>query len=382
MKKFVLKLILVALPVMLLFPYPMWKFSCGECFGDMNVHGTPFFSKSYRSVFSYFPECGKIVTMTDDFSHDAVSLPMDSTILIVGDSFSQQGTRSFMSYLQAQMPEWNVFNVRTMTDNSSWRFIHHSCHEGNDSTLLEFDLMTEYVAYMLRNSPRLPRYVIMESGEFLFVKRMLQTHLDIDDAMLPVFHDTGELRVSATQRSQDAYKEDSFDLSASFAYAHNWIKRFFGVGNHTRHQKLDAPLFTCQGKESDLYFYSDQAKRPKAEDVIAALDVKDALVSLARKRGVELIFMVCPDKLGLYRNHISGIDPKFDFSSFLDIMESEGRADNVVNMKRILLPYVDRGEKDLYYCNDTHWSYKSAEISAKTLEREIKKRSSGNTKNI
>ena len=39
--------------------------------------------------------------------------------------------------------------------------------------------------------------------------------------------------------------------------------------------------------------------------------------------------------------------------------------------KRLLMPMVDKGEKDVFKFNDTHWSYKASQVVADELVRRM-----------
>ena len=92
----------------------------------------------------------------------------------------------------------------------------------------------------------------------------------------------------------------------------------------------------------------------------------DTLFSIASEKGVELIVLVCPDKYDLYQNYVNN-NPYPRKTINEDFRTVVGNREEIVIGKEILLPYIDRGEKDIYYLDDTHWSYKSAKIIADTL---------------
>lgn len=366
-RRFLVKIIIILLPLYVLFPYPMWKYFHGECYGDMHEQGTPFFDEQYKDLYYYFPTDMPSIHITDDYISDAENLNKDSIVLVIGDSFSQQGSRSFMVYMQREMPGYHVMNVRTMLDGGGWKYIHHSLMAEDDVKLV-FPEMLDFLTYMLLYAKNLPKFIIVESAEFMLASRLLNTNYAISDSVLAQYKESSAMRVAATQRNEAASVHKK-DLPSAFTNAQIWIKHLFGVANHTRHQKLDGDYFSCKDKERDLYFYTRSLEYFSEEKVAEAMKVKDSLVELAEKKGVTLLFLVCPDKLDLYRSHIVNISPKYQVQSFFDALEKVGNSNNIINGKTLLMPYVDKGEKDLYYCNDTHWSHRSAEIVSKEISK-------------
>lgn len=365
MKRFILRFLLMAAPFMLLYPYPMWKYMQGECYGDLNVLGTDFFDVKYRKVYEYFDQTLNLARQTEDICADMQVLSADSTVLIIGDSFSQLGTRSFLCYLQHEMPSWNIINIRTLPDGNDWKYVHKSCC-GNDERLL-FHEMTDVITYLLKFAEYLPKTIIIESGEMLFVERMLQTRMDINDEMLPRFTEATDARLALTQQNKPAFAY-SQNPEEAFDYANRWVRKLVGMGRRTLHQKLDRAYFTCQGHENDLFFYSKHVQSINSDDFVRMQNVKDTLLQLAERRNVKLIFLMCPDKFDMYRNHIVNMNPKYNVPSLFEMI---GDDDSFFPTKSFLLEHLDHGVKDLYFCNDTHWSHIASSIVAQKLKEHL-----------
>lgn len=367
--KFILRLSLGAAPIIILLGIPLWNSMHETCYGDINAVGTAFFDSGYQDVFSYQPDVKRPVTVTDDIESFGQER-LDSTILIVGDSYSQQGNRSFMQYLQNEMNDWTVCNVRTLHDSSDWHYVHRSCTEGGDSTLLEFPLMTEYVLYLLQNARCLPKVIVVESGACLFVDRLSRTRLELNDGSFAEFKNNPDLMVANTQKNKDMAKQ-SRTFSQGLTYAQSWTKRLLGISNRQHSLELQKPLFSCKGKEQVLYFHSMNLAVPSEQQFRDGMAVKDYLLTKAAERGVTLLFMPCPDKLDAYRNQVKNQEAVATIPSLYDRIEEARCEKGIVNAKRSVTELINNGEKDVYFCNDTHWSYKAAEAVAVTLSNEI-----------
>ena len=78
------------------------------------------------------------------------------------------------------------------------------------------------------------------------------------------------------------------------------------------------------------------------------------------------MILVCPDKYDLYQDYIVN-NPYQRKTINEDFRKIVGDREDIIIGKEILLPYINKGMKDIYYFDDTHWSFKSAKITADTL---------------
>lgn len=124
---------------------------------------------------------------------------------------------------------------------------------------------------------------------------------------------------------------------------------------------------------TDLYVYCDDVNTFSIEDSVS-MKVKtniDTFFVKAQEKHLNLIILVCPDKYDMYQEYIvkNPFPPKTVNEDFRRLV---GDNPNVVIGKELLLQHLHAGEKDLYYWDDTHWSYKSAKIVADTLNERIR----------
>lgn len=138
--------------------------------------------------------------------------------------------------------------------------------------------------------------------------------------------------------------------------------------------RLSRPVFG--GANPDvLYFYN--------EDVKLGFDVTEAqqreivscyeeVIAAARERGVNLIFLVACDKYDIYQNYI--IDNPYPAKTLNEDIERwmAPEMGRFVIAKRVLLPLVEQGVKDVYLYNDTHWSPSSSRIIAGEIIKKLK----------
>jgi len=124
--------------------------------------------------------------------------------------------------------------------------------------------------------------------------------------------------------------------------------------------KLDRPLFGGERGESLLFLRKDIEKVHKAEPATlrALNDNLNRLAELLRARGIELVFMPAPDKYTLYSPYI--VDNPYPPSRFFELLRPLPKAYRFIDTEAILAAEIARGEKDVYYLDDTHWSWKAS----------------------
>ena len=142
-----------------------------------------------------------------------------------------------------------------------------------------------------------------------------------------------------------------------------------GNENPVKHLKMNKQMFSG-AKGQTLYFYYEDIVEsglyiPKDSYSRIRANV-DSLYKKASEKGIKLFILVCPDKYDLYQEYIKD-NPYPRKTINEDFREIVGNRDDIIIGKEILLPYIKKGEKDMYYLDDTHWTYKSARIIADTL---------------
>ena len=136
--------------------------------------------------------------------------------------------------------------------------------------------------------------------------------------------------------------------------------------------KLNRELFSV-GRGEEMLFYSHALREAKDHTEPNLKQVHENLNALAKflkeKHGVTLLFMPAPTKFDLYNAFFSS--PGYRKDPFFNILRSfDDKAYRFVDTKAILEPELERGVKDLYYCDDTHWTYKACAAITKALKKE------------
>ena len=135
---------------------------------------------------------------------------------------------------------------------------------------------------------------------------------------------------------------------------------------------LDNDYFNSKEPRS-LYFYCaditngvniGDASRQKVQEVFQILTRK------AEERGIALLLMIPVDKYDMYQDHI--VDNPYPRKTYIEeAREIFGDTPNVLLCKDLLTLLIEKGEKDVFLFDDSHWSIKAAEIVGKELSKRV-----------
>jgi len=134
----------------------------------------------------------------------------------------------------------------------------------------------------------------------------------------------------------------------------------FGYSN-TYKLSLSKPMFTVKAASTLLIFEHDITSLGGVtrEGVTSMNDNFNHLASLLASKNIQLIYMIAVDKYDLYEPYIArnpyGENPLFD------LLRPMKKNYIFIDTKAILSQHIDKGEKNIFYSDDTHWSNKASE---------------------
>ena len=130
---------------------------------------------------------------------------------------------------------------------------------------------------------------------------------------------------------------------------------------------LSRSLFSVKNDRLLLFFEDDLKHIPiaTAGTVAAMNDHLNELADLLAGKGIRLYFMPAADKYDVYRDDI--VDNPYPPSRFFELLRPLPRRYTLIDTKALLREEVARGEKDVYYADDTHWSWKGARKIAESM---------------
>ena len=260
-------------------------------------------------------------------------------VLTVGDSFSRMGRLGYQNYLAAQ--GFSVVNCTRDLYENPFQYAYNILDMGLvDSTNISV--------------------LVVQVGERDLVSRSAEFDINVVDME--------ELDSEPTSVS-GGVNPNAWSLLRARDYL---VYRL--LWSPVYKATLDKDYFN--GKEPrSLYFYCaditnglsiDEASKQKV------LEVFQILTRKAEERGVALLLMIPVDKYDIYQDHI--VDNPYPRKTYFeDACEVFGDTPNVLLCKYLLTPLIERGEKDVFIFDDSHWSTKASEVVSKELSIRIKK---------
>lgn len=112
-------------------------------------------------------------------------------------------------------------------------------------------------------------------------------------------------------------------------------------------------------KNSDQLLYLRNRSIPSHDQILRMNENLNMLAAQLRTMGITLIFMPCVDKFNLYREYLD--TPRYTASTLFEDLRSLPKKYLFIDTKAILAEELKKGEKDIFYADDTHWSWKASE---------------------
>ena len=337
-------------PVICLFAYYNLCISSHR-HGDLGLLGYMPFDDKYDSCMVASALDSLLVTNIESLRQ----IDTDSAILTIGDSFSQQGKYGYQNYLACLYPSYKVYNLNPKGIN----------HEQN----------YQYIVDCIISNDKLPTYVIMESVERHLIERLAKLYVSPNEALQRKYSyldslDNVNLQVDTHSPNHiQSTKEKMRDFKDRILQTQEYIKKSLDINNPVRHLDLNRNMFSCTGKEHDLYFYQDDLNIQSSEMTKSAKQKLDSLLYYVEQHDVKFVLLVASDKYDLYKQF--AVDDKYKVLGNLENFSAYNDNPHFINSKQLLNEHVVQGEKDIYKCNDTHWSIKAAKYVAMEIKRKL-----------
>jgi lysophospholipase L1-like esterase len=130
---------------------------------------------------------------------------------------------------------------------------------------------------------------------------------------------------------------------------------------------LSTSLFSVPRDKRLLFFHQDleMISRSNAASVAAVNQNMNTLARKLRQKGIALYFLPAPNKYTVYYDHF--VDRTLPPSLFFELLRTLPKEYTFIDTKKLLVEEVNKGEKDVYYSDDTHWSWKAAKKIAENI---------------
>ena len=268
---------------------------------------------------------------------------LNTDVLTIGDSFSQQKNGGYQNYLC--LYGLSVTNIPI------------SCiYEPMQSA---YSLMSQDIIDSTKT-----RVLIIEC-----VEREINNRIDAFDKSKQELLKRESPKIQDDNKQSDKKQDDK---TISISRARDFMFYQLGIESPIYHAKLSRDFFSSTSPR-DLYFYHDDIEagmniKKSSEEKVK--EVYYTLLQKAKEKGITLILMIAVDKYDLYQTFIVNNQyPKKTVNE--DIKRIIGASPSILLTKYNLLPLILSGEKDIFKYNDTHWSYKASKVVAKELYNRI-----------
>jgi len=276
-------------------------------------------------------------------------------LITLGDSFSNGAGGGLNRYYQdyvATYLNWNVLNI-------------YKYKKYNDINTILAMLNSGYL-----NKTGV-KYILYEAVQRKVVDRLL-VNIDFDTKSsiekIEKFYDFGK---PSKSHSSLQIPKTNFINNGNFKYVlYNFLYHF---SNHAFISKVYIEQ-TIQNISSTkpynklLFYKREITSIPKNTEQNLRIVNKNLnrLSKLLNEQGIKLIFMPAVSKLDLYSPLM--LDNKYPKDPFFNIFRTLKKDYIFIDTKAILSKELENGTKDVFYADDTHWSYKASDV----IVREIK----------
>lgn len=330
MKRFILKTILYLLLALLPVIVPLIIYSCHvkpNISGDLDALSVTLFPKDYAKI-----DSAALFNATEcDYS----TVPSDSSILVIGDSFAKLSSNtltSFASYIEETSGLHTYVLAPDWTHNHVYRLL-----------------------YLLRTQ-KPPRYLVVECAERYMNNKFGNFRPDFTLSDL-------ESEVTAWRKMEDeqANSEAEWILTPDFSEIINSQdmvrKKVFKKETAVETLLLTDPMFSLDGErarqllfyEEDLWFTKEELKYDIINKTLLLMD------SLAASNNCTMFFVPTVDKYDAYSPYI--VDNQHPQNHTIDSLECRlDKRINFINVKDTISAMLRNHVKDVYWSNNTHWS--------------------------
>lgn len=321
----------------------LWNFLVKKTFVDHDGHG------DLNRLGFYFSGYAATEQMSYDKKHmdfqDYITNQRTDAIdvLTIGDSFSNGGGGCFYQDYLADKYHKNVLHIMNNTSLNAVQLLYLINKFGYLDTIH-------------------PQTVILES-----VERSMNDRFGASDILIPDM--TREEFERMLFRPKDNPANDAkhkiapgIMLQANRKFIKDRLM-YSNDNNALSHEvfatRLNAPLFSTPDNETLLMYFHDDLWYESTEPDYDAINSNiNKTAALLQSKNIRLIFMTNVDKYDLYYPYALNKELHKE-NNFFETFDALPKSYHFVNTKRILRELLAAGTKDVYWPDDTHWSWKA-----------------------
>ena len=276
-------------------------------------------------------------------------------VLTIGDSFSNGGGGCFYQDYLANKYNKNVLHIMNNTSLNAVQLLYLIDKFGYLDTIH-------------------PQTVILES-----VERAMNDRFGTSDILIPDM--TKEEFERLLFRHKDNPANDAnhkiapgIMLNANTKFITNNFL-YYNDGNILSHDvfvtSLNEPLFSTPDNETLLMYYHDDLWYENTEPDYDAINNNiNKTAALLQSKNINLIFMTNVDKYDLYHPYALNKELHKE-NNFFETFDALPKSYHFVNTKQILRELLAAGTKDVYWPDDTHWSWRAQQAVVDAMMNDI-----------
>ncbi len=301
--------------------------------GDLARMGYAVDSKLFRNNHNELPR--QHIEIEDNKNFSKVD------VITLGDSFANFGGGGKNRYYQDYIASLNGLEVENVRPFAELNFLTALAVLSNNGY---FDRVK-------------PRHVIVSSSEKLCMDRFkLPAALDKN---IPL----NELLTYKRIHYAGGQQSIQFINTGNLNYLMYSLLYYFSpnaVFSNTYKVKLSEDFFSVRNSNTLLFYKNDvRSIKGATDDNVRTLnDNMNRMADLLARKGIRFYFMPCADKYNVYSDYI--VNNKFPKSVFFEKLRKLPKRYVLIDTKEILQQELRKGEKDVFYPDDSHWSWKAS----------------------
>ncbi|NOR55883.1 MAG: hypothetical protein GQ531_06715 [Sulfurovum sp.] len=277
-------------------------------------------------------------------------------MIVVGDSFSNGGGMGENNYYQDYIATYNDFTVLNILQ----------LPDTND--FIETIVLLANSGYLKKHKVK---HVLLETVQrealVRFAKDISYDIHSKEDILDKEIASVANLYIDDVSTHRKIQVINNLNNNA-FLYNLKFMLKGYGSNKNYYIEKINQDLFTSKVPNEIIFIKHDIDRiiHENDENIQQMNDNFNKLADFLAKQNIELSVMVCVDKYTLYRKYISS--HTYQKSVFFEKLKTLPKRYQFIDTKEILVKELDKGVLDLYYPDDTHWSYKASEAIFKTIK--------------
>jgi hypothetical protein len=269
-------------------------------------------------------------------------------VLTMGDSFSNGGAGGRNRYYQDYIATLNNFTVLNLVPYKAIDNISALSIYANNGYLDKIK----------------PKYIILESSEKICIENLTHT-VDFATAIpITEMDKQKRLEYNGTLPEVSLINEGNFKFLL-YTVLYNFSDHAFLSKVYMK--ELTRPFFSVDNANKLLFLRDDIRRIPLATEksVKVLNDNINTLADKLRAKGIKLYFMLCVDKYDMYSDYI--VHNHYPASTLFGQLRKLPKRYEFIDSKAILGEELKKGEKDIFYADDTHWTWKASQKIFETV---------------